>query len=262
MSLSAEVDEHKPVRNSPLATPHNEPATAFDADHLADGSDEMLRPAADKLGQSQLKQAQQAESPSSTHSSPRLPTSSPGASVEPTVEPKLQSTTSLLPPGRLFYIGTWRRSPFDPSVFPQTLNGGRGTAALSDIDAEGVLWAVVPSEAVPTGFVLRCEEAGDECWLSDDLSMVTRESEAALWRYVPEAPFRGLPGDVSIRIVHHKSNMLLCSNETSGMVSLMTEDQANHRNPTGEFVTNVAWELHMDEAGQGDDEWLGKYIQV
>ena len=55
-------------------------------------------------------------------------------------------------------------------------------------------------------------------------------------------PFRNGPSDVSIQIIAEGSNLILCSEEASRRVLLLTPTEADATTPAGDWIYNNAWE--------------------
>ncbi|KAG9396964.1 hypothetical protein J8273_1312 [Carpediemonas membranifera] len=191
------------------------------------------------------------------------------AITEDEIEKKLEkpdltiNTATVFPDKHSYLLTTWRRCPFDPNRFPQCLNGAKNAACLSNVDSEfGVLWQFIPRETFSTAFSLKCIETDKACWLTDNLTMAESEEDAAIFRFTQVGPFRGLPGDVSIRITHVASDLLLCSNDITQALALLTESQADTKNPNGDYVMNLAWEVHPEDLIDDGDDWLDQYTEV
>ncbi len=159
-----------------------------------------------------------------------------------------------------YYIGSFRRCPFDVSVMPQCLNVSSSSAHLSGFDAEsGNLFRFRVSD---NGVII--ELVGKQTmYVTKSLKLTANPEEAALWEIVEyEKSFRGGPMDVCVQIF--LSDKILCSREKSGQVMLIDVEAAeNARDKNGDFLVNIAWELtpDCDEAiGSGDiagiPDWL------
>jgi len=68
-----------------------------------------------------------------------------------------------------YYMGVWRRTPYDVTAWPQCLNANNGTAVcLGGFDAEvGNLWQVVRCQE--NAYILQCSEVGENQYLGADL---------------------------------------------------------------------------------------------
>ena len=165
----------------------------------------------------------------------------------------------LLNPDLNYYIGSFRRCPFDVSVMPQCLNVS-SSAHLSGFDAEsgnlfrfnfenkGVIMEVVGKQPM---------------YVTKSLKVSHRVEDAAIWEIAEyDKSFRGGPMDVCVQIF--LEDKILCSREKLGQVMLMDPEAAeNAQDKNGDFLVNIAWELtpDCDEAvGSGDiagmPDWL------
>uniref|UniRef100_A0A0G4GEV6 Uncharacterized protein n=1 Tax=Chromera velia CCMP2878 TaxID=1169474 RepID=A0A0G4GEV6_9ALVE len=97
------------------------------------------------------------------------------------------------------------------------------------------------------GSRLRAPPAAER-WLAPDLRLVEREDDAAVWEYVEHPKFRGGDSDVGLVIRAEGSSLLLCSEERTGRVTLMSrEEAAGREGPDGGFRFNIAWEATPDD---------------
>jgi hypothetical protein len=159
-----------------------------------------------------------------------------------------------------YYIGTFRRCPFDVSIMPQCLNVS-SAAHLAGFDADsGNLFKFHVRDH--RGVII--EVVGKQSMVvTKSLKLTTRIEEAALWNVQEyEGSFRGGPMDVCVQFF--LGDKILCSREKTGQVMLMDPVEAEHaRDKNGDFAVNIAWELtpDCDEAvGNGDivgmPDWL------
>ncbi|GCA62181.1 hypothetical protein KIPB_001772 [Kipferlia bialata] len=114
----------------------------------------------------------------------------------------------------------------------------------------GVLWRVVPSNAIPNGMTLMCEDLDSPLWLASDLSMTDKEANAALFRFELCPAFRGGKGSVSVVMYHHTSNLVLASSESRHTVFLMTEEEVDTKSKDV-LLYNKAWEFSIDAEEDG-----------
>ena len=175
-----------------------------------------------------------------------------------------------------YYIGSWRRSPFDPSILPQSLciDENSMNLCLSRFDAPANnLWRF---RAVGNGrFVLqltnpspliRDKYRGDILLVSPSLSLCGDTDRALVFALEPHEPFRNGPMDVSMRMYVEDGSSLV-SIEKSGRVLLADPIEAERRTDrSGNSLVNIAWEVtpDIDEAIQGSFEdvpdWLHEML--
>jgi hypothetical protein len=149
-------------------------------------------------------------------------------------------------PDTKYLVGVWKRTPFNLGVFPQALNASKGRAHLDTFDAHsGNVWSFVFLDRGLRSFVLSCDEP--KVYLGPQLTTVENMQDAAVWQFRPCVPFRNGPNDISIQIMAEGSNLILCSDETSRRVMLLTPAEADATGPKGEWVYNNAWECTPDE---------------
>lgn len=186
-----------------------------------------------------------------------------------------------------YYLGSWRRSPFDATIMPQSLNidEKNGKLALSSFDAPyNNLWAFHFTGVADT-FVLalcnpspRISPGGHSLYVGNDLIVSQDIAGAAIWELSPYEPFRNGPGDIAFqmrlldrgrRVVASEEPLILCSVERSGKVNLMTEDEADRVfDKSGNTQVNIAWEATVDsDEGVGGDiksvpDWLQEMLKA
>ena len=104
-------------------------------------------------------------------------------------------------------------------------------------------------------------------YITHKLRLSAEPTEAAVWEFVPHAPFRNGPGDVSFQLRLRGSGQILCSSERTGEVMLMdTSDAERQRDRDGNFIVNIAWEGPVDsDDGVGGDvldvpDWLQEML--
>lgn len=145
------------------------------------------------------------------------------------------------------------------ATMPQAMGiSAQGACVLTSFDSEfGNLWQFkfVSSRTCILG---NLAEEGRLQFLSPTLSLVPVEAGAALWEILPYHPFRNGPGDVSLQLRQTTTGMLLCSNEKTKKVMLLSPDQAE----ANESV-NIAWEAtpDTDEAVGGDVGEIPVWLQ-
>ena len=172
-----------------------------------------------------------------------------------------------------YYLGSWRRSPFDPYMMPQALNVDErsGTVRLNNMDSEyNNLWKFrfVSSETFlleltnPSPGMRKKFPHADALFLSPSLVLTDNDESALTLGMEPSEPFRKGPFDVSMILIARDGSGLV-SNEKTGRVILADLEDAQARvDKEGNFVMNIAWEAtpDVDEAVQGslDDvpDWL------
>ena len=163
---------------------------------------------------------------------------------------------------RQYYIGSWRRTPFDLSKMPQCLNidSKTGKLCLSTFDAPyNNLWSFRFTGETDL-FVLSVDntENGTSLFVSQDMSVSPHIENAAVFEILPYRPFRGGPGDVAFQLRLVETSALLCSSEKTGKVMLVNENDAE-ANP----AINVAWEgtMDSDESIGGDISKIPDWLQ-
>lgn len=174
-----------------------------------------------------------------------------------------------------YYLGSWRRSPFDPNIMPQSLNVDEklGVVRLGNFDAEFnnlfrfhfggdsrfILELMNPSPS------LSAKHAGSSSlFLTSALTVRPEKSKAALWELSAHAPFRNGPLDVSLQVRLAETGAVLCSSDATGKVSLIDESQADRiRDKEGNHAVNIAWEAtpDCDEAVPGGEALIPDWLQ-
>ena len=169
---------------------------------------------------------------------------------------------NVFPPSYNYFIGVWRRTPYDVvRSEPTALNGARGGAHVHSFDTDvGQVWRIHASQVHANGFYLEALEVGDARFLADDLGMVTDREDAALWLFEFTDPFRGGRNDVAVKIFN-ETGLLLCSEPINGRVILMSDKEAGAREQSGDWVYNNAWEITPDVDDVEVDAFLEKYLQ-
>merc|ERR1711924_278269 len=158
-----------------------------------------------------------------------------------------------------YYIGVWRRTAFDVAAWPQCLNSNNGTAVcLGGYDADtGNLWKVVRCQE--NGYILQCDEVGENKYLGADLRMKSDRQDAAVWVSESCPGFRNGPYDVSVKL-KNVYGQLLCSNDQTKQVALLNAQEVEETDNTGAFIWNNAWECTPDLDSNEEDEFLSKYM--
>ena len=167
-----------------------------------------------------------------------------------------------------YYLGSWRRCPFDASIMPQSLNVDDKSLSLRlcNFDSEfNNLWRFNGSFLIlsnPSPAVRRHFPNADSIYVSTSLRLTEDPSEALAFFVQNFEPFRKGPLDVAMQIFASDGSVLV-SNERTGRVLLAELSDAESRvDKSGNFVMNIAWEAtpDTDDAVQGglDDvpEWL------
>lgn len=172
-----------------------------------------------------------------------------------------------------YYVGSWRRSPFDPNTMPQSLNVDEksGILKLGNFDAEYnnlfrfhfggdnrfILELVNPSPVKRT--------VNASLFVTPALSLSSDKATAAMWELSAHAPFRNGPLDVSFQARLAETGQVLTSNEKTGKVGLLDDSQADKiRDKHGNHSINIAWEATPDceEAiPGGDKEMIPQWLQ-
>jgi hypothetical protein len=164
----------------------------------------------------------------------------------------------------VYFLGSWRRCPFDPTMMPQSLNvdEGSGTLRLSDFDSEyNNLWRF---ETVMDMFFLVLTNPSpalrrkfpSKIYVSTSLGLTDKATNALAVSLESYEPFRKGPMDVGMQIFASDGSVLL-SNEKTGRVLLVELSDAEQR-----ADMNIAWEAtpDSDDALQGTLEdvpaWL------
>jgi hypothetical protein len=164
-----------------------------------------------------------------------------------------------------YYIGSWRRTPFDPTKMPQCLavDSKSGKLGLSNFDApQNNLWSF-RFTGETDNFVLSVDNtaSGSSMFATQDMSVSSDISKAAVFEIRPYKPFRDGPGDVAFQLKLVETSALLCSSEKTGKVMLMNEIDAE-----GNPAVNIAWEgtMDSDESIGGDvlriPDWLQEML--
>jgi hypothetical protein len=172
-----------------------------------------------------------------------------------------------------YYLGSWRRCPFDPAVMPQSLNVDEASISLklANFDTEyNNLWRfkfvqpelfalelLNPSSSLKNKF----PGARPLC-VSSSLTITDNDSQALLFSMTAHDPFRQGPLDVSI-LIHDQDGSVLVSNEKTGRVMLADLHEAQQRlDRQGNFVINIAWEAtpDVDDAIQGSFEDVPAWV--
>jgi len=82
----------------------------------------------------------------------------------------LPRTAELFVEKNNYYIGTWRRTPYDMMADPLCLNCEGGKAHLTPYDADvGQLFRVIPHAHSPNALILECQEIGESRFLTSEL---------------------------------------------------------------------------------------------
>jgi hypothetical protein len=166
-----------------------------------------------------------------------------------------------------YYIGSWRRSMFDPSILPQSLSIDEKSMnlCLTRFDAPANnLWRF--SAVRNGGFALqlmnpsrliREKYRGDCLLVSPSLSLCSDTDRALVFVLEPHEPFRNGPMDVSMRMYVEDGSSLV-SIEKSGRVLLADPIEAEG----GNALVNIAWEVtpDTDEAIQGTFEQVPDWL--
>eukprot|EP00164_Ancoracysta_twista_P009046 GFYU01013265.1.p1 GENE.GFYU01013265.1~~GFYU01013265.1.p1 ORF type:complete len:357 (+),score=40.33 GFYU01013265.1:84-1154(+) len=170
-----------------------------------------------------------------------------------------QNILNQLMPDTDYFVGSFRRTPFNVSMFPLALNGYNRIGCLDLFDAEaGSLWRF-EQIVKPVGcFRMRCCDPHFTAWLGADLSMVSEQEDAGVWLFDTHAPFRDGPNDVGCRI-YSVDGRQLCSRDKRKSLHLVRSKELEKKNTAGEYVFNVAWELTPDVADEVDD-FIEKYL--
>ena len=176
-----------------------------------------------------------------------------------------------------YYVGSWRRSKFDPSIMPQSLNVDEKTMSvrLSNFDSEfNNLWKFnyVSSESFflelvnPSPIVQHKFPSNKILFISNSLSLTDNKAAGLVLSLSAYQPFRQGPLDISMQLFS-QDGFALVSNEQTGRVLLADVSEAEQRvDKEGNFVMNIAWEAtpDLDEAVQGsiDDvpDWLHELL--
>merc|ERR1711934_930914 len=166
-----------------------------------------------------------------------------------------------LQPDTAYYLGVWRRTPFDVAAWPMCLNANNGTAAcLGGYDADsGNMWNLIPCQA--NDYMIVCIDSGESKYLGDDLKMKRNKEGAAVFTAEAARQFRGGPLDSSVSFSNHKGQ-LLCSKDATRQIALLTAQEAEEKDANGEFIWNNSWECSPDVESEEDDEFLSQYMTV
>merc|ERR1712216_192143 len=158
-----------------------------------------------------------------------------------------------------YYVGVWRRTPFDVASWPQALNANNGTAvALGGFDAEVVnLWKVIRCQE--NAYILQCDEVGENKYLGEDLRMKSQREDAAVLTAESCPGFRNGPYDVPVKL-GNAYGQLLCANEATKQVALLSGPESEAVDDDGAYVWNNAWECTPDLDSPENDEFLSKYM--
>ncbi|KAJ4459263.1 hypothetical protein PAPYR_4799 [Paratrimastix pyriformis] len=150
-------------------------------------------------------------------------------------------------PKEVYYIGTWRRTPYRADADPLCLNGLQ-KAHLSTFDEDvGQLWKVQPHQYAPNAFIIECQEVGEARFLTGSLILSASQNDACVFLFDLVPSLRGRSCDVSVRIrPASKPELILCSTESTRTVQFMTQCDADQPDPQGSFVHNIAWEFSPD----------------
>jgi len=221
---------------------------------------ELLRP--ERCIESQRASAERREAASSLSLplSPSVPLCSlplsPSAAIPrsnmPTPPPMFASDLT-------YYVGTWRRTPYDVSSWPQSLNANNGTAVcLGGYDTEtGNLWKVLRCRE--DAYILQCDEVGESKFLGADLRMKSEQADAAVWTAESCPGFRNGPYDVAVKF-KNEYGQVLCSCDQTKQVALLAPQEAEEIDNEGCFMWNNAWECTPDLDSNEEDEFLNKYM--
>ena len=167
----------------------------------------------------------------------------------------------------VYFIGSWRRSEFDPNIMPQSLNVDENANCLrlasfdSEFnnlfrfhvggDARFVLQLVNPSQTLVKKL------KSNSVFVTSMLSLTSEKSKAAMWQLSAYEPFRNGPMDVSFQVRLAETGAMLCSSEKTGKVSLIEESSQAHSE------INIAWEAtpDCDQAVPGGDVLVPEWLQ-
>eukprot|EP00698_Gefionella_okellyi_P011095 TRINITY_DN2909_c0_g1_i1.p1 TRINITY_DN2909_c0_g1~~TRINITY_DN2909_c0_g1_i1.p1 ORF type:complete len:193 (+),score=20.77 TRINITY_DN2909_c0_g1_i1:161-739(+) len=181
--------------------------------------------------------------------------------------PPTPKAAPLFTEGVNYYIGVWRRTPYDVFAFPTALNGASDRAVLKGYESDGSLWNIRKSDSQAGAFsvILECVDAAERVFLRSDLTCTTKSMEAAVWSCERVPTFRGGPGDIGVELrladrPGGKPGLLLCSNEQDSSVLLLSEQAADEKDEQQQYKYNRAWEVTPDGA-DGDDSWLDRYME-
>eukprot|EP00026_Physarum_polycephalum_P022060 Phypoly_transcript_25821.p1 GENE.Phypoly_transcript_25821~~Phypoly_transcript_25821.p1 ORF type:complete len:122 (+),score=21.83 Phypoly_transcript_25821:25-366(+) len=82
---------------------------------------------------------------------------------------------------------------------------------------------------------------------------------AAIWRLEGYRPFRGEKGDIAIK-VYSEDGLLLSSSIEEKSVALLTEEQADTKDVSGNYLYNNAWECSPEMSDADASSWLDEYL--
>lgn len=172
-----------------------------------------------------------------------------------------------------YYIGSWRRSPFDVNQMPQSLNVDEksGSLRLANFDSNwNNLWRFIihPSrttfslELVNPSPTLAERYNGARLYVSNGLALSPEAPAALELSMESHEPFRKGPMDVAMRMFSSDGSSLV-SIEKTGRVMLVDPREAEQRlDKNGDFLINIAWEAtpDIDEAIQGGLDGVPDWI--
>jgi hypothetical protein len=179
----------------------------------------------------------------------------------------------------VYYIGSWRRSPFDPHMLPQALNVDErsGSLRLANLDSEfNNLWKFnfLSSEMFvleltnPSPAIRKQFPHGEVFFVSKTIGLTDKQDSALPFSIEPCEPFRKGPLDIGMLLLTRDGSALV-SNEKTGRVMVADLAEAEAKiDKEGNFVMNIAWEAtpDVDEAVQGSLEdvpdWLHNILTV
>jgi len=92
----------------------------------------------------------------------------------------LSSTPATFLANTPYYIGTWRRAPYDVTTFPLALNGFKSCATLNGYDADGSLWIIGTTDVATNGLILQSVEGPEPLYLKADLTLSNKPGNMSI----------------------------------------------------------------------------------
>merc|ERR1711865_95715 len=171
---------------------------------------------------------------------------------------KLREATPMFGSDFRYFIGSWRRAPFDPAADAQCLAANaRTSVCLQGFEADDNLWSVVRLEN--GSCVLKCAEIAKVPYLGPDLNLKASVDEAALWEAVTYPAFRGGEYDVSVQFTN-SNGQFLCANEKTRQVAILSSEESEQLDADGQFIWNIAWECTPDLDDDAEDH-ITSYLE-
>jgi len=90
--------------------------------------------------------------------------------------------------------------------------------------------------------------------------MKSAREDAEVWTADSCPGFRNGPYDVPVKL-SNQYGQLLCANETTKQVALLSGPEAEAVDNDGAYVWNNAWECTPDLDSNEEDEFLAKYME-